>query len=80
MFKHYGIYEWADIYKLCEGKIYVNIRALKFRHTELFANPIGNKTVNDVLERYGHGRSTFPSPLKVRKEVYFDLYKMGKGM
>lgn len=80
MFKHYGIYEWADIYKLCEGKIDVNIRALKFRHTELFANPIGNKTVNDVLERYGHGRSTFPSPLKVRKEVYFDLYKMGKGM
>ena len=78
MFKHYGIYEWGDIYKLCEGKTDVNIRALKFSHTELFAHPIDKETVNDVLERYGHGRSTFPSPLKVRKEVFFDLYEMGK--
>lgn len=80
MFKHYGIYEWGDIYKLCEGRTDVNIRALKFSHTELFAHPIDKETVNDVLERYGHGRSTFPSPLKVRKEVFFDLYEMGKGM
>ncbi len=79
MFKHYGIYEWSDIYQLCERKTDVNIRALKFSHTELFVHPIGKETVNDVLERYGHGRSTFPSPLKVRKEVFFDLYEMGKG-
>lgn len=79
MFKHFGIYEWSDIYKLCEGKIDVNIRALKFSHTELFPHPIGKDTVNDVLELYGHGRSTFPSPLKVRKEVFFDLYEIGKG-
>lgn len=80
MFKHYGIYEWGDIYKLCEGNIDKNIRALKFSHTELFSHPIDRATVNDILEYYGHGRSTFPSPLKVRKEVFFDLYKMGKGM
>lgn len=58
----------------------MNIRALKFNHTELFAHPIEMDVVNDVLERYGHGRSTFPSPLKVKKEVFFDLYEMGKGM
>ena len=80
MFKHYGIYEWGDVYKLSGGKTDVNIRALKFNHTELFAHPIEMEVVNDVLERYGHGRSTFPSPLKVKKEVFFDLYEMGKGM
>lgn len=80
MFKHYGIYEWEDIYKLSGGKIDVNIRALKFSHTELFAHPIGLDVVNDVLKHYGYGRSTFPSPLKVKKEVFFDLYKMGKGL
>lgn len=80
MFKHYGIYEWGDIYKLCEGKTDVNIRALKFSHTELFPHPIGREIVNDVLEHYGHGRSTFPGPLKVRKEVFFDLYERGKNI
>ena len=79
-FKHYGIYEWSDIYKLCDGNIDVNIRALKFSHTELFAHSIEKEVVNDVLERYGHGRSTFPSPLKVRNDVFFDLYEMGKRM
>lgn len=80
MFKHYGIYEWGDVYKLSGGKTDVNIRALKFNHTELFAHPVEKDVVNDLLERYGHGRSTFPSPLKVKKEVFFDLYEMGKGM
>lgn len=80
MFKHYGIYEWGDIYKLSEEKTDVNIRALKFSHTELFANPITMDKVNDVLERHGHGRSTFPSPVMVKKDVFFELYRIGKGM
>ncbi|MCR5040430.1 MAG: GNAT family N-acetyltransferase [Bacteroidales bacterium] len=80
MFKHYGIYEWSDIYKLCEGKTEVNIRALKFSHTELFAKPIRKDDVNKVLVKHGHGKSTFPSPLKVKREVFFELYRMGKGV
>lgn len=80
MFKHYGIYEWGDICKLSGGKSDVNIRALKFSHTELFVNPITMDEVNNVLERHGHRRSTFPSPLMVKKDVFFELYRIGTGM
>ena len=38
--RRYGIYEWKDIYKLCNGDINMDIRALKFCHTEVFDYPV----------------------------------------
>lgn len=39
-YKHYGIYEWSDIYKLCCEDIHNLVRALKFSQTQLFEKPV----------------------------------------
>lgn len=76
-FKHYGIYEWSDIYALCGGEKDEDIRALKFSHTELFTRPIGFADAREILGHYGYGKWTFQSPLKVPKEAFFEFYERG---
>lgn len=80
-FKRYGIYEWGHIYELCGGERNEDIRALKFSHTELFKRPVRYDEVQRVLKRNGmRTPNTFASPVVVSREVFFDLYEMGKGM
>jgi hypothetical protein len=43
--KHYGIYEWKNIYELCKQDIETPIRALRFSGTEVFPNPISLSTI-----------------------------------
>lgn len=79
MYKHYGIYEWEHIYKLCGGEDDKDIRALKFSHTELFKNPVSYECAQKVLERNGFKTpNTFASPVLVSKEVFFDFYEIGR--
>lgn len=77
MFKSYGIYEWKNINDLCGGENDNDIRALKFSHTELFSKPVGYENVQKVLMRHGYKRNTFAGPLKVTKDVFFDIYEIG---
>ena len=76
-FKHYGIYEWSDIYALCGREKDEDIRALKFSHTELFTRPIEFADAREILGHYGYGKWTFQSPLKVPKEAFFEFYERG---
>lgn len=78
-FKHYGIYEWRDIEHLRKGEKDVDIKVLKFSHTELFTKALSYEQVQEVLERHGYGKFNFNSPLKVKKEVFFDIYEEGFG-
>lgn len=81
MLKHYGIYEWTDIKNtLCKEDDNRIIRALKFSHTELFVKVVGYDQVQDILMRNGYGKNTFNSPVKVDGRVFFEIYRMGKGM
>jgi predicted nucleic acid-binding protein len=75
--KHYGIYEWKNIYELCNGDIETNIRALRFSHTENFSKPIGYEFIQEVLVSNGMKRNTFPSPLKVNKDIFNKIYLRG---
>ena len=78
-FKRYGIYEWEHIYELCGREKNEDIRALKFSHTELFKRPLRYDEAQQVLGRNGMKTpNTFAGPVQVSKEVFFDMYEMGK--
>ena len=78
-FKHYGIYEWRDLDKLRKGENDKDIKVLKFSHTELFDRAVSYDRVQEVLKRHGYGEFNFNSPLKVKKEVFFEIYEEGFG-
>lgn len=78
-FKRYGIYEWEHIYELCGREKDEDIRALKFSHTELFKRPVSYAMAQQLLAKNGYKTpNTFAGPVQVSKEVFFDMYEMGK--
>ncbi|MGX7668923.1 GNAT family N-acetyltransferase [Flavobacterium pedocola] len=79
-FKNFGIYEWKDIYKLAEEDSNKEIKAIKFSDTEVFKNIIGLNTISEILIRNGKPRNTFTSPLEVSKEIFNQIYEIGKGL
>ena len=76
--KRYGIYEWKDISKLCEGNIYTDIRALKFCHTEVFDNPVSYNKIQEILISNGRKKNTFASPVEINETIFFQIYQLGK--
>ena len=77
--KHYGIYEWTDIYDLCGQDIEKEIRALRFSNTEVFKTPIPFSKTNEILTVNGRKKNTFASPLKVDKNIFTQIYLLGNG-
>jgi predicted nucleic acid-binding protein len=76
-YNHYGVYEWKDIFDLCDKDIETNIRALKFSGTEVFKNPVSYQDIQGVLTRNGKSRNTFVSPLRINKIIFNQIYRMG---
>jgi Acetyltransferases len=76
--RRYGIYEWKDIYKLCNGDINMDIRALKFCHTEVFDYPVKFDKIQEVLFSNGRKRNTFASPVEINDTIFFQIYQLGK--
>ena len=77
-YKHYGIYQWNDIYELCGGNVENEIRALKFCCTEVFSEIIPYDKIQEILIKHGQRRNTFASPVEVSEDIYFDIYQLGK--
>ena len=76
--RRYGIYEWKDIYDLCDGDINIDIRALKFCHTEVFEHPIPYTRIKEIFIANGRKKNTFASPVEINDTTYFQLYQLGK--
>jgi predicted nucleic acid-binding protein/ribosomal protein S18 acetylase RimI-like enzyme len=76
-YNHYGIYEWRDIFNLCNGNIETNIRALKFSGTEVFKNIVYYQDIQNMLIKNGKPQNTFASPLKVDNTMFNQVYRMG---
>lgn len=76
--KRYGIYEWKDISKLCDGNINMDIRALKFCHTEVFDYPVNYNKIQEILISNGRKRNTFASPVEINESIFFQIYQLGK--
>ena len=78
MNRRYGIYEWKDISKLCKGDINIDIRALKFGHTEVFDYPVQFDKIQEILKSNGRKRNTFASPVEIDDTIFFQIYQLGK--
>jgi len=76
--RHYGIYEWQNIYELCDGNIETDIRALKFSKTEVFEYPVSYNDIQQILKDNGRKGNSFASPVRVSKEIFNQIYKLGK--
>ncbi len=73
--KHYGIYEWHNIYQLCENNIEKDIRLLRFSRTEVFDHPVSWDITKKILKTEG----SIQSPRKVDKKVFEEIYRLGSG-
>ncbi len=76
--KHFGIYEWKNIYKLCKKNIETPIRALRFSQTEVFKNPIKLQSVRQIFMANGRSENTFASPVKVGNAIFNQIYQAGR--
>lgn len=74
--KHYGIYEWKDIYTLCGKDINKDIRALRFSRTEVFKNIIFYDKIQQILQDNGRCCNTFSSPVEVSNLIFNQIYKL----
>lgn len=79
-FKNYGIYEWKDIYEAAGKDAFKEMKALKFSDTEVFRDLISIKQIAEVFEGNGKAKNTFTSPVEVSKEIFNQIYKIGKGL
>lgn len=78
-FKRLGVYQWQQVLETANGKAANPITALRFSHTELFRNPIDWKSFQSILEARVGRRNPMAGPVRVREEVFFDLYTRGTG-
>lgn len=78
--KNYGIYEWKDIYKLADENSSKEIKAIKFSDTEVFNKIISLEKVTEILNNNDRSRNTFTSPLRVSKEIFNQIYEIGKEL
>ena len=72
-YKHYGIYEWENIYNLCNKNVETLVRVLKFSQTQLFEKPVSYSTVSQILGT----KNTFASPVLISEDKYISIYKLG---
>ncbi|MDR0892795.1 MAG: GNAT family N-acetyltransferase [Mediterranea sp.] len=75
--KHYGIYEWQNIYDLCNKNIEKPIRALRFSGTEVFMNPVKLSSIRDIFIANGKPSNTFASPVKIGSNIFNQIYQAG---
>lgn len=77
--KHFGIYEWNDIYTLCDKDINKDIRALRFSRTEVFNNPVQYKYIQQILKINGRKNNSFASPVEISVDIFNQIYKLKDG-
>jgi predicted nucleic acid-binding protein/GNAT superfamily N-acetyltransferase len=79
-FKNYGIYEWKDIYDAAGKDAFKEMKAIKFSDTEVFKDVITIKQIAEIFEQNGKPKNTFTSPVEVSKEIFNQIYKIGKAL
>jgi hypothetical protein len=75
--KHYGIYEWQNIYDLCNNNIENPIRALRFSGTEVFINLVKLSSIREIFIENGRPSNTFASPVRIDSNIFNQIYQAG---
>lgn len=75
-FKKFGILNWNEIYKMCDGDTSKEIMALKFSHTFPFRKPILLNEMKTIFDEDGIGL-WIQSPSKMPVEIFQKLFQLG---
>ena len=75
-FRKFGVLEWRDIFKMCDGEPSKKLMLLKFSHTFPFREPISLNDLRDVYKENNVGLS-LQAPSKVQPEIFHELFQKG---
>ncbi len=75
-FKKFGILEWKEVYKLCDGDSSREIMALRFSHTFLFREPVSLDKLRDIFKEDEVGLP-LQSPSNVPMKTFRKLFRLG---
>ena len=75
-YKKFGVFGWADLYKMCKGDTSVKLMALKFSHTTPFRRRIHLKEIRKVYDGMGKGLS-LRSISRISPEAFEKLFGLG---
>lgn len=78
-YRRFGVYEWRNVVETAKTQN-GQLMALEFTNTELLKTPLNWDTLQKVLLRHGKHNYTFPSPVRIDDDLFFDLYKTGSAL
>ena len=75
-FKKFGILQWNDLYKMCDGDPSKELMVLKFSHTFLFRKPVSLDDIRIIYEKNSAGLS-LQAPSRIPPEIFHELFQKG---
>ena len=72
-FRRLGVYEWENVFESAENDMNKNIIAIRFSDSEVFAEPIPLKKLQQILGN----RTTVQSLFKINPEKFANIYTLG---
>ena len=75
-FKKFGILEWDNLHKMCDGDISQELMALKFSHTFPFRKRVSLDLIRDIYQADNVGLCV-QSPSKIPPETFRKLFRLG---
>ncbi len=77
-YKKFGVYTWKQVFDVADNDLNENIMAFLFSKTEVFNCPISNNELQRIWKKDNKNFMVI-SPVKITKERFFELYKIGQG-
>ena len=75
-FQKFGVLEWRDLYRMCDGETTREIMALVFSHTFSFREPVSLETMRGVFSEDGLGLA-LQSPLRIPGKTFRKIFTRG---
>lgn len=75
-FRKFGILQWKDLYKMCDGDPSKELMALKFSHTFPFHKPVSLDDVRTVFKK-NNAVPSLQGPSKLPPEIFYELFQKG---
>ena len=79
-FRRLGVFKYKDVSDIVGGKPGLKVMAFRFSNTEVFVNPISRAELKGIWESEFQRDFHIQTPISISKELFFRLYKSGKGI
>lgn len=75
-FEKFGILEWNDLYRMCDGDISSELLALKFSNTFVFRKPVSLDVLRSICKKSGISPS-LQGPAELPECAFHEIYRAG---